>query len=731
MNCPASARDEAARRDYAPLIRGLSGYLATAIVVVLFTDPLAAAIGLQEAAGELRFWGFVLLAPLAALLASGVLSDPPAADAEQVADPGAETLRRLEAEESRYRSLLNNLPVGIFHYDRDLRITEFNDRFAEILQAPAAALYRLDMSTLRDPRILDPLRVTLSGQPGRYTGEYATTLSGRHIRVRLRATPVFDTHGNVSGGVGIVEDISAQHEAESMLNESETRYALAMRGTNEGLWDWNPVSHSLFLSSRLLSLLGTEGEHLRTTSDEWLKLIHVQDRARFQSALVAHLKGQTPHFECEYRVLDRSGEFRWVQARGLAQRNEHGQAYRMVGSIGDITERKRAEARLQSELVFTRTLIDSLPIALLVVRPNGTISLWNRFFAQTLGYDDAEIADMLAMRLVAPKDKALLKQRMERALRDGEASARAELITRDGHHLPFDFFARNIELDGETRLLCIASDISERLATEASMRDMNRELESRVAERTAQLTAALKELEAFSYSVSHDLRAPLRAIDGYSVILATDYDQAFDDEARMLFQRMRAAVQRMGMLIDDLLNLARVSRQNLERQEVDLSALVAEIAQELRQSEPQRKVSFEIEPGLHVDADPSLLRIALENLLGNAWKFTSRREEAQIRVIHSRDESGEDSYCVHDNGAGFDMRYADKLFGAFQRLHHERDFQGTGVGLATVARIVQRHGGRIWAQGEPDKGARFCFTLGRNGDSLPSSDGNGEPQADS
>jgi PAS domain S-box-containing protein len=713
MNCPVSARDEAAPRYDASLIRALFGYLATAVAISLLAHPLAGSLGVHESGDALCFWGFVLLAPVAALLAARTTRRPTETTIAQD-DPGIETLKRLEAEESRYRSLVRNLPVGIFHYDRDLRITEFNDRFAEILHAPGAALQRLDMKTLRDPRVLNALRLTLDGQPGRYEGEYATTLSGRHIRVSLRATPVFAADGTVTGGVGIVEDISAQHEAASMLNESETRYALAMRGTNEGLWDWNPVSHSLFLSSRLLSLLGADGEHLRTTSDEWLKLIHVQDRARFQGALVAHLKGQTPHFECEYRVLDRNGEFRWVLARGLAQRNDRGQAYRMVGSIGDITERKRAEARLQSELTFTRTLIDSLPIALLVVRPDGSISLWNRFFTQTLGYTDEQIADMRTLRLVAPADRAVLEQRMERALRDGEANVRAKLNTRDGRHIPFDFFARSIELEGERRLLCIASDISERLASEAGMRDLNRQLESRVAERTAQLTAALKELEAFSYSVSHDLRAPLRAIDGYSVILATEYDEAFDDEARMLFQRMRAAVQRMGMLIDDLLNLARVSRHNLDRRPVDLSALAAEITQDLARSDAQRKVRFDIEPDLHVTADPNLLRIALENMLGNAWKFTGRCDEAHISVRRAHDENGEACYCIEDNGAGFDMRYADKLFGAFQRLHHERDFQGTGVGLATVARIVQRHGGRIWAHGEPGKGARFCFTLGHH-----------------
>ncbi|WP_168734256.1 PAS domain S-box protein [Pseudothauera nasutitermitis] len=704
MSPPLTEHGQAQSTGFAPRFRGLLIYVATAIVWTMLSTPLAPLVSPSVGEGVFQLWGFVLLAPLALYL-GGCLGP------RRIGIPGID-LQSLRQQEARYLTLLESLPVGIFHYDRKLRITEFNGRFAEILHVPMNTLRRLDIGTLRDQRILEPLRAALDGKPARYDGEYLGTYTMRKIRVTLRTAPVFDEEGQVSGGVGIVEDVSAQYEAESMLRESETRYALAMRGTHEGLWDWNPESHSLFLSNRLLLVLGIEGDHLRTTSDEWLKLIHPDDRKLFQNMLIDHLKGRTPHFECEYRVRHQGGDYRWVLARGLALRNERGLAYRMVGSIGDITGRKRAEVRLKNELAFTRTLIDSLPIALLVVRPDGSISLWNRFFAQILGYSDDDINGMLALRLVAPEDKALLEQRLEATLHDGEASVRAALIARDGRRIPFDFFARIIELDGERRVLCIASDISERLATEARMRELNRTLESRVAERTAQLASALKELESFSYSVSHDLRAPLRAIDGYSVILTSEYGSALDDEARMLLQRMRAAVQRMGMLIDDLLNLARVSRQPLERQTVRLNPLIEEIVAELRQREPERRVRIEVAPDLQVRADPNLMRIALENLLGNAWKFTARHEDALIRVTQTHDPEGQEVFCVEDNGAGFDMRYVDKLFGAFQRLHHERDFQGTGIGLATVARIVQRHGGEIWAHGEPDQGARFCFTLG-------------------
>lgn len=533
-----------------------------------------------------------------------------------------------------------------------------------------------------------------------------------------------DTEAGMGHIVGAIVDLTAEQalrqrlseaeawrEAEGMLKESETRYALAMRGTNEGLWDWNPLSDALFLSSRLLTLLGVDSDHLATTSRKWLERVHTDDRPHFRCTLVDHLKGRTPHFECEYRVLDQHGDYRWVVARGLAQRGANGMAYRMVGSIGDITERKRAEARLKSELEFTRTVLNSLPVALLVLHPDGRVVRWNRYFTTVTGTGEVDVGEPRLPDVIAPQHKARIARVLEQTLAKGEASAQAALRAADGSLLSFEFLARRIETHDGERILCIASDISERQRAETAMRDLNRELESRVQERTAELASALKELETFSYSVSHDLRAPLRAIDGYSAILSTEIGDKLDDETRQLFERMRSAVQRMGRLIDDLLNLARVSRRTLERSPVNLSALVQEIGQILAYRHPERRVALEIAPNISADVDPNLARIALENLLDNAWKFTAREPDARVRFGYMVTDDGEDAFYIQDNGAGFDMRYVHKLFVPFQRLHHERDFPGTGVGLATVARIVQRHGGRAWAQGGPGEGATFFFTL--------------------
>src|SRR5881398_1307881 len=250
------------------------------------------------------------------------------------------------------------------------------------------------------------------------------------------------------------------------------------------------------------------------------------------------------------------------------------------------------------------------------------------------------------------------------------------------------------------------------------------DLERRVEERThelqerneslrrnaAELLAANTELDAFAYSVSHDLRAPLRSIDGFSQVLLEDYAAQLDEAGRDSLRRVRAATQRMGTLIDDLLKLARVTRVEMRTEFVDLSVMAREIAAELQRATPDRQVEFAIAQGLEARGDARLLRVALENLLGNSWKYTAKRTKPKIE-FGSIEENGGRAFLVRDNGAGFDMRYADKLFGVFQRLHSVSEVEGTGVGLATVRRIITRHGGRIWAEGAVDQGATFYFTL--------------------
>ncbi len=256
----------------------------------------------------------------------------------------------------------------------------------------------------------------------------------------------------------------------------------------------------------------------------------------------------------------------------------------------------------------------------------------------------------------------------------------------------------------------LEAEVAKRERAQEEIRKLNAELEERVSERTAELEMANQELEAFSYSVSHDLRAPLRAIDGFCKILMEDHAPTLPDPVPQYLGRVNDSAARMGRLIDDLLNLSRINRHELVRSPVNLSRLVQGILDELKSTSPDRRLDCVVTAGLQAECDPSLLHIALDNLLRNAWKFTRHCPVARIEVGTAGQDHGT-VYFVRDNGAGFDMAYAKKLFGAFQRLHSEREFEGTGIGLAIVHRIIARHGGRVWAEARVNQGATFYFTL--------------------
>ncbi|HEY2955361.1 MAG TPA: PAS domain S-box protein [Candidatus Eisenbacteria bacterium] len=387
-----------------------------------------------------------------------------------------------------------------------------------------------------------------------------------------------------------------------------------------------------------------------------------------------------------------------------------------------VAEIQGRETALRTAAARLRSTLDSALDGIVTMDHEGNVAEFNpaaeKMFHRTREEAvGAKLADLIIPAALRESHRSGLAHYLE----TGKAEVldrRLELtaVRRDGSEFPVEVAITRVTQEGPPLFTGFIRDITERLRAEREIRQLNEDLERRVVARTAELEASNRELEAFSYSVSHDLRAPLRAIDGFSKALLDDCSERLDDDGKRHLDRVRSATRQMAQLIDDMLKLAHLSRTEMTPQRVDLSALGRDIAASLQQAQPDRAVRFEIAPGLVTEGDPHLLRIAFDNLLRNAWKFTSRRPSAHIEV-GADPSNGERVYFVRDDGAGFDMAHAQLLFTPFQRLHRQSEFEGTGIGLATVQRIIQRHGGRLWAKGAVDHGATFYFTLSEGGSS--------------
>jgi PAS domain S-box-containing protein len=370
-----------------------------------------------------------------------------------------------------------------------------------------------------------------------------------------------------------------------------------------------------------------------------------------------------------------------------------------------IHELETANQTIKESETKYRSLIETTDTGFAIIDVEGKVLDANKEYIRLSGHNIlGQIIGKKVTEWTAEHDRARNAEEVGLCLKQGFVrNLEIDYVDKDGRVTPVEINATVVETTGGTVIMTLCRDITERKKAEDEIRQLNESLEQRVRERTI-------ELEAFSYSVSHDLRAPLRAIDGFSQALLEDYENKLDAQGRDYLTRIRTSTHLMAELIEDLLKLSRITRTDMDILPVNMTRMAQSIIDELQKSHPQRIVNIKIAGSLEDSADPRLIRIVLENLLGNAWKFTGKKTVAEIE-FGSREKDNKKIYFIRDNGAGFDMEYAERIFAPFQRLHNVEEYPGTGIGLATVKRIVHRHGGTVRAEGSPDQGATFYFTL--------------------
>lgn len=614
----------------------------------------------------------------------------------------------LENSETRFRAMFEQASVGIAirELSEHPRFVRVNRKLCEILGYSESELLALTTVSITAP---DDLEVTQHINQRLISGELKhfarrkryRRKDGRLIWVNLSVSRLEESAegGRIRYLLSVIHDITEQVENEARMIESEARYRQIFALTPLPMYlrdedtlqfiDVNKACHEMYGYSR--------EEMLR------MSLIDIQTpagRERYMKGVYDRPMGAFERLQKQHARRD--GSLIDVEIHSYPT-TMAGRKVRLV-LIRDMTEQLNMERLLRDNEARLRAIADNVPATIAFFDADGALQYSNfafdRWFAP--GGEGGVGPE--------PFGEGLMPL-LERALHGEEVTTERTMDTHAGQRVVrMTLIPHRKENGGIEGAYLMGYDLTDFRRAEAEVRHLNAELEQRVEQRTRALAAANRELESFSYSVSHDLRAPLRTIDGFSQILIDEYSDVLDESGRGYLERVRAGSQRMAKLIDDLLELARVTRRDLQIRSCDLSAMAREIFRELQASAPEREIRVEIADGMLVAADEGLLRIALDNLMRNAWKFTGLEALPLIEIGCSEDGEGR-TFFVRDNGVGFDMAYVDKLFGAFQRLHSETEFQGTGIGLALVQRVIRRHGGQVWAEAEPDRGATFYFSM--------------------
>jgi PAS domain S-box-containing protein len=515
--------------------------------------------------------------------------------------------------------------------------------------------------------------------------------------------------------IALAQDITERRRAEESLRESEQRYRTIVEGLSIGIVIH--VDNSIvFVNKTLLSMMGTNSSS-QFIGRSVIEFVHPEDRQKVINAIQsAFIKPNSSTSEkqsiIEERFVKIDGSIITVEASALLITYQGKPA--LLVMINDITERKQAEESLRASEVYNRSLIDTSPNSTTVTDLKGYLVYANSQALQMYGHKpNKNIIGKNVFEWVPVTNHNLVKIKFGELLMGTVVrNLKLQLLKANGDPFWAEINASLVtDADGNpANFLIITSDITEKVRAENEIRSLNAELEDRVERRTAQLTEAVAELEAFSYSVSHDLRAPLRSIDGYTAIFSERYKNNFDEEGKRLLSNVRNSIDKMDMLIKGLLTLSRIGRSELRFVELSMEKLIHTTYEECSTEETRKKIQFTISSLPTVMVDVALIQQVWTNLISNALKYSERQQHPQIEVGATK-EDGRVVFYVKDNGAGFDPKYSNKLFGIFQRLHVDDEFKGVGIGLSIVKRIVQRHGGAVWAEGKTNEGAIFYFSI--------------------
>lgn len=506
----------------------------------------------------------------------------------------------------------------------------------------------------------------------------------------------------------------AEEEKIALLNE---RISTATNASLVGIWDWNVEKNELYWDDRMYTLYGLNKDSSTNAFELWFNSLHPDDRAFGQKETELALQGEKD-YESEFRIVWPDGSIRHIKAKGEVFRNEKGEPVRMVGVNYDITEQIRKDEKIREKDLQFRKLSANMPdlIFQFTRKTDGSycVPIASEGIRNIFGCTPEDVVDDFT-----PIGKVIHPDDAERVIRDIEYSAehltyftcefRVHIPGRDIQWIYSNSSPERLP-DGSITWYGFNTDITKKKRAEEEIKKLNETLEQRVIERTAQLEAANHEMEAFSYSVSHDLRAPLRHINGYVDLLNERFQEQLPEKAQHYLTTISSAAKQMGTLIDDLLQFSRTGRQELRKSKVNMSHLVTEVIEKMTSDLTDRNIAWSIHELPEVYGDNAMLKQVWANLIDNAVKYTRFEPFPEIS-IRSYEENGQFVFVVRDNGVGFDMKYASKLFGVFQRLHTQLEFEGTGIGLASVQRILLKHNGAVWAEAAPKKGAAFYFSL--------------------